>query len=88
MFSSPGMSATEHDLTAFMQQEIAERAALQARPNRGSHPLTGVGKIFKPELKRRETRDALHAALTQGGAPVHQSTSRPTIRAECLSRSS
>ncbi|TRY23909.1 acyl-CoA synthetase, partial [Geobacillus sp. LEMMJ02] len=31
--------------------------------------LTGVGKIFKPELKRRETRDALQAALAQAGAP-------------------
>jgi len=66
----PGMSATEHDLTAFMQQEIAERAALPKHVRIvEAIPLTGVGKIFKPELKRRETRDALRAALAQGGAP-------------------
>ena len=57
MFSLPGMSATEHDLTAFMQQEIAERAALPKHVRIvEAIPLTGVGKIFKPELKRRETR--------------------------------
>ncbi|MBN3733302.1 acyl-CoA synthetase [Burkholderia sp. Tr-20390] len=66
----PGMSATEHDLAAFMQQEIAERAALPKHVRIvEAIPLTGVGKIFKPELKRRETRDALRTALTQGGAP-------------------
>ncbi|WP_175725660.1 acyl-CoA synthetase [Burkholderia ambifaria] len=66
----PGMRATEHDLAAFMQQEIAERAALPKHVRIvEAIPLTGVGKIFKPELKRRETRDALLAALAQGGAP-------------------
>ncbi|MPV67364.1 acyl-CoA synthetase [Burkholderia sp. BE17] len=66
----PGMTATEHDLEAFMQQEIAERAALPKHVRIvEAIPLTGVGKIFKPELKRRETGDALRAALDQGGAP-------------------
>ncbi|KAG8148862.1 acyl-CoA synthetase [Burkholderia catarinensis] len=66
----PGMSATEHDLAAFMQQEIAERAALPKHVRIvEAIPLTGVGKIFKPELKRRETSDALRTALAQGGAP-------------------
>ncbi|RQR51774.1 acyl-CoA synthetase [Burkholderia sp. Bp9126] len=65
----PGMRATEHDLAAFMRQEIAERAALPKHVRIvEAIPLTGVGKIFKPELKRRETRDALRAALSQGGA--------------------
>jgi fatty-acyl-CoA synthase len=30
-------------------------------------PLTGVGKIFKPALKRRETADALRSALVDAG---------------------
>jgi fatty-acyl-CoA synthase len=30
-------------------------------------PLTGVGKIFKPALKRRETADALESALIEAG---------------------
>ena len=30
-------------------------------------PLTGVGKIFKPALKRRETADALESALVEAG---------------------
>lgn len=66
----PGMTASEHDLEMFMQQEIAERAALPKYVRIvEAIPLTGVGKIFKPELKRRETSDALRAALDQGGAP-------------------
>ncbi|PAJ95927.1 acyl-CoA synthetase [Burkholderia ubonensis] len=66
----PGMTATEHDLEVFMQQEIAERAALPKHVRIvEAIPLTGVGKIFKPELKRRETSDALRTALDQGGAP-------------------
>ncbi|WP_321795562.1 acyl-CoA synthetase [Burkholderia sp. BCC1988] len=66
----PGMTASEHDLEVFMQQEIAERAALPKHVRIvETIPLTGVGKIFKPELKRRETSDALRAALDQGGAP-------------------
>ncbi|OJA89552.1 acyl-CoA synthetase [Burkholderia ubonensis] len=75
----PGMTATEHDLEVFMQQEIAERAALPKHVRIvEAIPLTGVGKIFKPELKRRETSDVLRAALDQGGAPgasVNVSTS-------------
>jgi fatty-acyl-CoA synthase len=30
-------------------------------------PLTGVGKIFKPALRRRETEDALKSALVAAG---------------------
>ncbi len=64
----PGATATEHDLATFMQQEIAERAALPKHVRIvETIPLTGVGKIFKPELKRRETGDAIRAALEQSG---------------------
>jgi fatty-acyl-CoA synthase len=64
----PGATATAQDLAAFMRQEIAERAALPKHVRIvEAIPLTGVGKIFKPELKRRETSDALRAALDEGG---------------------
>jgi len=32
-------------------------------------PLTAVGKIYKPELKRREAKDALETALRDSGVP-------------------
>ncbi|MGJ7512401.1 hypothetical protein [Variovorax sp. GT1P44] len=35
-----------------------------------SMPLTGVGKIFKPELRQREIADALRTALQDAGAPT------------------
>ncbi|MCU7375189.1 acyl-CoA synthetase [Paucibacter sp. O1-1] len=64
-----GASATEAELLAFAKQEISERAALpKAIRVLPALPLTGVGKIFKPELKQRETEDALRTALHEAGA--------------------
>ncbi len=64
-----GASATEAELLAFAKQEISERAALpKAIRVLPALPLTGVGKIFKPELKQRETEDALRTALQEAGA--------------------
>lgn len=63
-----GASATEADLLAFLKAEIAERAALPRQVNIiETMPLTAVGKIFKPALKHRETREALSAALSDAG---------------------
>lgn len=63
-----GATATEADLLAFLKAEIAERAALPRQVNIiETMPLTAVGKIFKPALKHRETRDALSAALKDAG---------------------
>jgi fatty-acyl-CoA synthase len=64
----PGTTATEADLAEFLRHEINERAALP----KGiriveAMPLTGVGKIFKPALRRRETADALRSALVEAG---------------------
>ena len=64
----PGTTATEVELAEFLRHEINERAALP----KGIRivdvmPLTGVGKIFKPALKRRETADALRSALVEAG---------------------
>ena len=66
-----GAEASADELMAFARQEISERAALpKAIHVVAALPLTGVGKIFKPELKRRETADALRSALAEAGAPA------------------
>jgi fatty-acyl-CoA synthase len=63
-----GMSATEAELFDFLRGEIQERAALpKAIRIVDSMPLTAVGKIFKPALKRRETVDAVDCALAAAG---------------------
>ncbi|MDR7006310.1 acyl-CoA synthetase [Paraburkholderia strydomiana] len=63
-----GMSATEAELFDFLRGEIQERAALpKAIRIVDSMPLTAVGKIFKPSLKRRETVDAVDCALAAAG---------------------
>ncbi|MFP3565012.1 acyl-CoA synthetase [Paraburkholderia sp. SIMBA_030] len=62
----PGKTATEAELAEFLRHEINERAAFPKGIRIvDAMPLTGVGKIFKPELKRRETADALRWALVE-----------------------
>lgn len=64
----PGAKVSERELAEFVRSEIGERAALPKRIRIvEAMPLTGVGKLFKPELKRRETVDALLSALTEAG---------------------
>jgi fatty-acyl-CoA synthase len=64
----PGTTATEAELAEFLRREINERAALPKGIRIvDAMPLTGVGKIFKPALKRRETTDALRSALAEAG---------------------
>lgn len=66
-----GASASEEELMDFARREISERAA-QPRHIRivEEIPLTPVGKIFKPDLKQREIRDALLTALRETGIDV------------------
>jgi fatty-acyl-CoA synthase len=60
----PDAHVVEEDLLTFARNRIGERAAVpKAIRIVQVMPLTGVGKIFKPELKRRETEDALCEAL-------------------------
>lgn len=67
----PGAATTEEDLLSFAREQISERAALpKAIRIIAAMPLTGVGKIFKPELKQLEIRNALRAALSEAGAKV------------------
>ncbi|MFL9965176.1 acyl-CoA synthetase [Paraburkholderia sediminicola] len=64
----PGTTATEAELAEFLRREINERAALPKGIRIvDAMPLTGVGKIFKPALRRRETADALRSALAEAG---------------------
>jgi fatty-acyl-CoA synthase len=64
----PGACATEDELLAFARERITERAAMpKAIRLVQAMPLTGVGKIFKPELRQREIEDALRTALHDVG---------------------
>jgi fatty-acyl-CoA synthase len=66
-----GASATEDELMSFAREQIGERAAIpKAIRLVAALPLTGVGKIFKPELKRREIIDALSTALQDAEIPI------------------
>lgn len=67
----PGFRTTEEELLSFARDQITERAAVpKAIRVVTAMPLTGVGKIFKPELRQREIMDALRAALHEAGAPT------------------
>jgi fatty-acyl-CoA synthase len=67
----PGADATEEDLMSFARKHIGERAAVpKAIRIIPAMPLTGVGKIFKPELKVREIENAISEALTGAGVAL------------------
>ncbi|NUX56722.1 acyl-CoA synthetase [Paraburkholderia youngii] len=69
----PGATATGADLAGFLQREVGERAALPKHIRIvDAMPLTGVGKILKTELKRRETVDAVRLALFEAG--IHRAS--------------
>ena len=56
---------------SFAREHIGERAAVpKAIRIVPAMPLTGVGKIFKPELKQREIEDSLSEALRDAGVPI------------------
>lgn len=63
-----GHEATESEPLEFAQREITERAAVpKAIHVVAQIPLTPVGKVFKPELKRQEIRLAAVLALSEAG---------------------
>ncbi|BCG05478.1 acyl-CoA synthetase (plasmid) [Paraburkholderia sp. PGU19] len=64
----PGITLSESELAEFLHDEIRERAAFPKGIRIvDAMPLTGVGKIFKPALRRRETEDAVRTALAAAG---------------------
>lgn len=63
---APGAELDNQELMSFAQAEISERAAIPKRLEIIDEiPLTAVGKIFKPELRRRATEYALGLKLEQ-----------------------
>lgn len=69
----PGASVTEDELLSFARDHITERAAMpKAIRLVAAMPLTGVGKIFKPNLRHREIADALRTALHDAGVATSQ----------------
>jgi fatty-acyl-CoA synthase len=63
----PGAVTSESQLLQFAQQQISERAAApKAIHIIDEMPLTAVGKVFKPALKRHAIREAALSVL--GGA--------------------
>ncbi|HKP62216.1 MAG TPA: acyl-CoA synthetase [Polyangiales bacterium] len=69
----PGAQASEAELLQFLAEHIAERAALPKRLQIVQQlPLTAIGKIAKPALKRLEVADVLRGALQEAGVEVVQ----------------
>lgn len=70
-----GASATRDDLMAFARERIGERAAvpkyLEILPEL---PKTAVGKIFKPDLRKRAIKRVFDAALKEADLAVHVSS--------------
>lgn len=64
----PGMQSTAEELRAFAASNIGERAAAPVHVEiLEALPLTAVGKIFKPELRRLATERVLSKALADAG---------------------
>lgn len=67
----PGAKATEDELLHFARAEIAERAAApKAVHIVDALPLTAVGKVLKPALRRRELRQAALQLLADADLPT------------------
>jgi fatty-acyl-CoA synthase len=67
----PGHQAAEEELLAHLDQHIGERAAMpKAIIVIDQMPMTAVGKIYKPELKRQQTEYALQQALIAEGVQI------------------
>jgi fatty-acyl-CoA synthase len=64
----PGMSATECELLAHCRREISEAAATPRNVRViDVMPLTAVGKIFKPALRRDASERCVHRVMSQIG---------------------
>ncbi len=68
-----GAGAGEKKLMDFLRANIEEPAAMPKRVAIiDAMPLTPVGKIFKPSLRREATRWALEAAAGRAGIPLRR----------------
>jgi fatty-acyl-CoA synthase len=60
-----GASASTEELKIFAREHVSERAAAPVEVIIcGALPVTAVGKIYKPELRKRAIRSAFHSAIT------------------------
>ena len=67
-----GADVSIEDLQAFASDHIAERAALPKHIEILSElPKTAVGKVFKPDLRRRAVTRIYDAALAEAGIDAH-----------------
>ncbi len=67
-----GASVSEEELMAHAKKHIHERAAVPKHIEVLSElPKTAVGKIFKPDLRKRAIARVFDAALTDAGLAVH-----------------
>lgn len=67
-----GATTSVADLMAYAKEHIHERAALPKHIEiLDELPKTAVGKVFKPDLRRRAITRTYDAALVEAGLPVH-----------------
>lgn len=67
----PHQQVEESELLSYLSERISERAAMpKSIMVIDEMPLTAVGKIFKPELRRRQVGQALQQALDDAGVRV------------------
>ncbi len=67
-----GASVTTEELIQFAGTKIAERAALPKYLEiLDELPKTAVGKVFKPDLRRRAITRVYDAAMQEAGIPAH-----------------
>ena len=66
-----GATVTSEDLMAFAVEHISERAAWPKYIELLAElPKTAVGKVFKPDLRRKAITRIYDAALAQAGLPA------------------
>ncbi len=84
----PGASATVEELLAFAQEHIGERAAVPKRVYIvDTIPLTAVGKVYKPELVRRQVEEVFAEELAQvPGVAGHRLQVEPDKRLGMVAR--
>ncbi|MBV8240518.1 MAG: acyl-CoA synthetase [Hyphomicrobiales bacterium] len=69
--AKPGASVTEEELTEFAAARIPERAAIPKRVRiTAALPVTRVGKIFKPDLMKREIENVIRAEARSASASI------------------
>ena len=69
--TKPGASVTEEELIEFAAAHIPERAAVPKRVRiTPALPVTRVGKIFKPDLQRREIETVIRLDAEANAATI------------------